>query len=294
MKRFTLSLFAGLAFAGAAVAVANPQPYVLENTEVRDVSAPGLHRDYQVFVSLPPSYATSKRSYPVVFVTDANYAFPLIRSIARRVGDKPPGLEEFVLVGLSYAKGDTPTFSRNRDYTPTARAGKSIKSDMPGRSAVYGEGDGYRRFLASEVLPLIARNYRVDMQRKIFIGHSYGSLLGLDILFKDPGMFDYYVLGSPSLWYEKGVMLGREKAYAAAHHDLKARVFFGVGGLERPSRAVPDDDDMVGDMQRFESTLKSRRYPGLSVDSRVFEGEDHLTVAPRIITAGLKWALPKK
>ncbi|GAB3458954.1 alpha/beta hydrolase-fold protein [Massilia terrae] len=292
MTRFTLALLAGLALSGPALA--SPPPYVLDNTEVRDVSAPELHRDYQIFVSLPPSYASSKRSYPVVFVTDANYAFPLIRSIARRVGDKPPGLEEFVLIGLSYAKGDTPTFSRNRDYTPTARAAKALKSDMPGRAPVYGEGDGYRRFLANEVLPLVAKNYRVDMGRKIFIGHSYGSLLGLDILFKDPGMFEYYVLGSPSLWYENGVMLGREKAYAASHRDLKAHVFFAVGGLERPSRAAPDDDDMVGDLQHFEALLKSRRFPGLSVDGRVFEDEDHLTVAPRIITAGLKWALPKK
>lgn len=292
MKRFALALLAGFALSGPGFA--SPQPYVLENTEVRDVSAPGLHREYQVFVSLPPSYASSNRIYPVVFVTDANYAFPLIRSIARRVGDKPPGLEEFVLVGLSYAKGDTPTFSRNRDYTPTARADKTIKSDMPGRAAVYGEGDGYRRFLADQVLPLVAKNYRVDMHRKIFIGHSYGSLLGLDILFRDPGMFEYYVLGSPSLWYEKGVMLGREKAYADGHRDLKAHVYFGVGGLERPSRAAPDDDDMVADLQRFEKVLKSRRYPGLSLDGRVFEDEDHLTVAPRIITAGLKWALPKK
>ncbi|TFW32325.1 alpha/beta hydrolase [Massilia horti] len=291
MKRFTLALLAGVALSTTSAA---PKPYVLENTEVRDVKAPGLNREYQIFVSLPPSYATSSRSYPVVFVTDATYAFPLIRSIARRVGDKPPGLEEFVLVGLSYAKGDTPTFSRNRDYTPVPRTAKNVTSDIPGRAAAYGEGDGYRRFLASEVLPLVAKNYRVDAHRKIFIGHSYGSLLGLDILFKEPGMFDYYVLGSPSLWYEKGVMFEREKAYAALHRDLKARVYLGVGGLERPTRTHPSDDDMVGGMLRFQSTLKSRHYPGLAMDSRVFESEDHLTVAPRIITAGLKWALPKR
>lgn len=45
-------------------------------------------------------------------------------------------------------------------------------------------------------------------------------------------MFEYYVLGSPSLRYEKGVMLGREKAYADGHRDLKAHVVRGRGSRD--------------------------------------------------------------
>jgi predicted alpha/beta superfamily hydrolase len=283
-------------FSGVALAQPDSSPYLLENTEVRDVHASELKRDYQVFVSLPPSYRTSQRSYPVLFVTDATYAFPLIRSIARRVGDHAPGLEEFVLVGLSYSKGDTAEFSRRRDYTPGQYADiAKIKSDMPGRSPEFGQSDGYMRFLSAEVFPLVAKHYRVDMKRKIFVGHSYGSLLGLDILFRDPGMFEYYILGSPSLWFDHRLMFAREKTYAASHRDMKANVFFGVGRLERPNRDDRDADDMVGDLRQFVGALESRRYPGLKIQSRTFDGEDHLTVYPGIITRGLKWALsPKK
>ncbi|MGZ8290426.1 MAG: hypothetical protein ACXW2U_19415 [Telluria sp.] len=74
-----------------------PQPYVLENTEVRDIRARTLNRDYQVFVSLPRDYAQSTRTYPVLFVTDATYAFPLIRSIAKRVRNGGEDLEDFIL-----------------------------------------------------------------------------------------------------------------------------------------------------------------------------------------------------
>lgn len=49
--------------------------------------------------------------------------------------------------------------------------------------------------------------------------------------------------------------------------------------------------DMVQDMRRFERLLKSRKYPGLRIESRVIADEDHLTVAPAIITRGLLWAL---
>ena len=153
--RLTLAvLFCGLAAAcsdaksaqvASAQAIATqpagaPQPYTLKDTEVRDVHSAILNRDYQIFVALPPSYGQRpEHRYPVLFVTDADYAFPLTRSIGRRVGDHGAGLDEFVLVGLSYAKGDTPVYSRNRDYTPTAAGGLDGKiSDMPGRAPAFG------------------------------------------------------------------------------------------------------------------------------------------------------------
>lgn len=101
-------------------------------------------------------------------------------------------------------------------------------------------------------------------------------------------MFDQYILGSPSLWYGKRLMFEREKAFAATRKDVKARVYFGVGGDET------GEVDMVADMKQFAAQLKSRRYPGMQVESRVFADEDHLTVAPGIITRGLKWTLPGK
>lgn len=274
--------------AATAVANADPAPYTLTNTEVLSLSSKTLKRDYDIFVSLPESYKTSTKRYPVVFVADANYAFPVGRALAARVGAHGRGIEEFILVGLSYARGDTTEYSRRRDYTPGPSLNDSLKSDMPGRAPAFGEAEGYRRFIADEVFPLVAQHYRADMDRKIFSGHSYGSLLGLHILFKEPSMFNHYILGSPSLWYGKNLMFTREKEYAANHKDLKANVFFAVGGLETGA----GEDDMVGDLKRFKTALTAHHYPGLRIESTVLADEDHLSVAPLIMTRGLKWALP--
>lgn len=283
------------ASAGPAVAAsAAPAPYVLEGTEVRELPSKVLGRDYQLYVSLPADYAADRaRSYPVVFVTDAPYAFPLIRSIARRVGDHGHGLRDFILVGLSYAKGDTPKFSRNRDYTTTPRGPSDAESDMPGRAPLYGEAEGYRRFIAEEVFPFVAREYRADMREKIYVGHSYGGLLGVHMLLTEPGMFEHYILGSPSLQFDHKVMFEREKAYAAAHKDLPADVFMALGGLETIDMASSDPRyhntvDMVRNAQAFERILKSRHYPGLHVRSEVIGGEDHLSVFPMLVTHGLQ------
>jgi predicted alpha/beta superfamily hydrolase len=276
---------------------AAPAPYMLDDTEVRDVHARALNRDYQVFVALPDSYRSSNRRYPVLFVTDANYAFPVTRGIAQRL-TKHAGMEEVIVVGLSYAKGDSPVYSRRRDYTPAVPRSHDHVSDMPGRSPAFGEAQAYGRFIAADVFPLIAANYRADMSRKIFVGHSYGSLLGLQLLLSEPATFDHYILGSPSLWFDRGVMFDREQAYANGHKDMPASVFFGIGGREtqaanRKRSRTEENADMVADLCDFDAALKSHHYPNLKSRLEVFADEDHASVFPLVLTHGLRAYLKK-
>jgi predicted alpha/beta superfamily hydrolase len=286
--------------AHVAASTSAPPPYVLDDTEVRTLHADGTNRDYQVQVSLPPSYRKDPdRRYPVLFVTDANYAFPLIRSISRRVGDHGNGTEDFILVGLAYAVGDTPEYSRRRDYTPTPHGSADAVSDMPGRPVVYGESDTYRRFIKEQVFPLIAANYRADMTRKIYAGHSYGGLLGLDILIAEPDMFQYYILGSPSLQFDRQVEFARMRTATSTLKDMPANVMMVLGAYEtvEPSSHDPRYNrsvDMVRNARRFMDELKAKRYPGLHIQMTTIPDEDHLTVFPSVITRGLLWALPGK
>lgn len=293
MRRLNAVLLAAaIAIAGQASAAPASASFALDNTEVRDIRAPALNRDYQVFVALPDSYREGSRRYPVLFVVDANYSFPIVRNIAQRL-HKHAGMEEVIVVGLSYAKGDSGVYSRRRDYTPTVPRNQAYRSDMPGRQPAFGEASAYGKFVTAEVFPMIARQYRADMRRKVFIGHSYGSLLGLDMMLKQPRAFEHYILGSPSLWFDAGVMFDREKAYAGKNRDLPASVFFGIGGLERlaPGKRrsrSEENADMVADLQEFDSALQARRYPGLKTRVRVFADEDHASVFPLVLTHGLR------
>ena len=281
-----------LASSALAAPASVPASYVLENTEVRDIRAQALKRDYQLYVALPDSYRQGNKRYPVLFVADANYSFPIVRNIAQRL-NKHAGMEEVVVVGLSYANGDGGVYSRRRDYTPTTPRKHDYRSDMPGRQPAFGEAKAYGQFISGEVFPFIASNYRVNMQRKVFIGHSYGSLLGLQFLLTEPRTFEHYILGSPSLWYDAGVMFDREQAYAASHKDLPASVFFGIGGLEKLAAGkkrsrLEEEADMLADLREFDGKLKSHKYPGLKTRLRVFEDEDHASVFPFILTHGLR------
>jgi predicted alpha/beta superfamily hydrolase len=300
MKRLLAMLMLCLcgAVTDATAAATAAPPYVLPDTEVLDLHAGALRRDYQIDVALPESYKSTNKRYPVIFVVDANYGFPVVRAIADRL-HKHAHLEEAIVVGLSYARGDSPAYSRRRDYTPSVPRTKGYTSDMPGRQAAFGEADAYGRFIENEVFPLIAARYRADMGRKIFVGHSYGSLLGVELLLTRPGTFEDYILGSPSLWFDGGVLFAREEAYARAHKDLRATVYFGIGGLEalpagqKRSRSE-EDADMVADLREFDAALRSHRYPGLTTKLEVFPDEDHASVFPILLTHGLRAYLKKE
>lgn len=295
-----LLLLAALLAAAPAIAQepAAPRRYELPATEVHRIEAKALGRAYDIVVWLPPSYATApERRYPVLFTTDMPQSLPLILGLHRRLRASERGLEDAIIVGLGYAVGDTGEYSRRRDYTPTPHGDIDAVSDMPGRRVAYGEAEGYRLHLKDEVFPFLESRYRIDPGRRIYAGHSYGGLFGTHVLLTEPTMFQKYILMSPSLWYGRRLMIARERGYATRHKDLPAQAYFMIGAEE----TVPDPDilpfgnsrmAMVEDMEELTRTLKSRGYPSLTVQSRVFPEEDHGSVYPDAIRVGLEWALP--
>lgn len=266
------------------------KPYEIIGSEVWDVPDPKSGRNYQVFIGVPPSYADSPgRRYPVLYVTDADYAFPLIRQIGRRLNGNGPKIDEFILVGLSYAIGDDGMQSRRRDYTPTSAG---TKDAPPG--AVHGRSEAYIAYLRDQVMPFVAGRYRTNENRRYFLGHSYGGLLGTQIMLAQHEMFSGYILGSPSYWYDSRYMDGMESDFAATHSDLPARVYMYVGQYEDMRPGDPRYArryNMVTDARRMARKLRSHDYPSLHLALDVLEAEDHLSVAPDGFTRGLKYLL---
>lgn len=265
---------------------------VLPDTESWNVHDP-QGRDYPIWVALPASYAAHpERRYPVLYVTDALYSFPLVRSVRNLVGQGGRNLEDFILVGLPPQQGMTSRQSRSRDYTPTRpvrRAEDDYSDDV-----IYGGAAHYRDFLATHVLPAVDARYRTDPARRSFAGHSYGGLFGTYVLLTRPEMFQTYILSSPSLWFDNHVIDQLEQAYAHQHRALPARVLLAIGSVEtiQPAPLDFNRNDMLKDNQAFADRLRKRGYAGLQVDTSVIEGEDHLTVYPTTLTRALLQVFP--
>ncbi|MEG0184417.1 MAG: alpha/beta hydrolase-fold protein, partial [Stenotrophomonas sp.] len=233
---------------GAQRGIAGGSPAAVQGVMLPDTESLQVHdpigRDYALWVALPASYAAQpQKHYPVVYVTDALYSFPLVRSVRNLVGQQGVNIEDFILVGLPPQDGLTSKQSRSRDYTPSnpqRTAGTDYSDDV-----TYGGAAHYRDFLATTVLPAIDARYRTDPARRIFAGHSYGALFGAYVLTTQPDMFSTYVLSSPSLWFDQ-LLLPRMQD-AAAIPLQPTRVLLSVGSYEtdKPGPRYSTGNDML-------------------------------------------------
>lgn len=293
MRKRCLAGFTGLlllVFGFPLLAAQLPQ-VSLSGTAVYELSFQG--RTYPLWVDVPVSYSSNKQEYPMLLVTDAPYAFPLIRSIRNRVGQQGQNIEDFILVGLAYPATDTPAASRSRDYTTSNVKARSAKAGESYGAPVYGNAPAFASFITQQVLPLLQQQYRIDRQRRVYLGHSYGALLGTYLLLRQPEHFSHYVLSSPSLWFDQHRLLGEAPALLQAlPAGTQAKIWLYSGGLEQPGPSARHnkETDLVGDMQRFAKMLSPVK--GLQVKSQVLEGEDHLTVFPPMVTRAMLEILP--
>lgn len=291
-RRFAVRcVLACLALLLAACASSEPPQVELAGAIVHDLPSQATGRPYQLFVSLPASYGDSDASFPVVFLTDANLWFPVVRNLGGLHSQRGQNIEEYILVGLTHEVGVSSAASRARDYTPSDPRVRSNPAD-PGdyQSDVYGEAEVYRDYIETEVFPFVAANYRADMSRTVYLGHSYGGLFGAFVLSTKPQMFQTYLLSSPSFWFDSKVMF--EIAQRDMPPDVSARVMMTAGGYEtiRPEPRYYKTVDIVADLKSFATVLETRS--GLTVVTTILPDEDHFTVFPSLITRGLLWALP--
>ncbi|MFM9863926.1 MAG: alpha/beta hydrolase [Micropepsaceae bacterium] len=275
-----------LSFAGV-VMLALPvfaKPYTIPNTEVIALRSQQTGVTYELFVALPSDYRTSKQSYPVVYMLDADYAFALVRNIVQHFVERED-LPPVILVAIAYpgAAGDRATYRKNRtrDYTPAYAPDGGYGAEY---QKVSGGGPKFRAFIASELIPLIERRYRAAAQDRTIIGHSYGGLFATYVLLTQPALFKRYIIVSPSLWYANRIALTMEDKAAAAGQKPEARVFFAVGSFENQPGA---NRSMVDDLTELVEELKSRNNRNLIVRYRVFDGETHNSVFPGAVTRGL-------
>jgi len=279
---FLLSLVLGASSFVSGVYANQIPPFGYPAYETINIHANSNKEDYELYIQVPKSYLDTKKNYPLIIVNDTSFAFPITNGAMSLMGGAV--VEEAIVVGISYSKGDDRMLSRTRDYTPTHSPVDSSGSSSPSRLA-SGHAKEYVDFIESQVIPLLQKNYRVDSKKKVFVGHSYGGLLGTYILFKKPHLFTDYIIGSPSLGYDNRIMFKVEKAFSTSHSSLPVNVAMFVGSLE---------GQMVPDLLAMEKQLRSRNYKGLNLRVEVMQGENHHSVFPGLLSKGLMATLPLK
>jgi predicted alpha/beta superfamily hydrolase len=260
-----LVLFVGLIGTAGLRAEPPAPPVTLADTEDRSITSKIVGQTYEVMVSLPEHYATSGKTYPVLYVLDG-WHFPLMAFLAENSvysGKMPP----LIIVNLSH--GDVNYLKlRERDFTPTKVADEVMS----------GGADKFLAFLEEELIPFIDHTYRTDTSDRALLGHSYGGLFAVYALLHRPALFQRVVAASPALDWDNGVLM-QAAPELLKHGTFQTRVDFSYGS----------DEGDLSTVRPFFQALETIKPAGLDYRYTVYPGENHNSVRPFSFTSGLDW-----
>ena len=249
-------LFLSFAIFLSEITMAQPTEVTIASSQTKTfTSAIQEGQQYVLQIYLPSGYDKSNKKYPVVYLMDSQWDFPLLTALYGQQyydGFVP----DVIIVGITWGGiHPNPDSLRVRDYTPT----KDNSSPQSG---------GAHQFLSvikNEVFPIVEKDYRVDSSDRTLVGCSLGGLFTLYTLFTHPHMFNRYIAASPAFLWDNGVLYKYETDYAARKENPSARLYMCVGGVES---GVPGYEKLV-------AFLKNRHYRNLEIRSDVLDNTGH-------------------
>jgi predicted alpha/beta superfamily hydrolase len=187
---------------------------------------PELGRARRVWIYLPPDYASSGKTYPVLYMHDGQNVFDAATAYAGEWGvdEALDSLHAAGDPGVIVVAVDNGGELRMREYSPWVH---------PQHGG--GEGDEYADFLARTLKPWIDRHYRTrpGPESTGIMGSSMGGLISLHAALRHPGVFGRVGVFSPSLWFSDSVFVAARGGVASGPRPRMYFVSGGSGGRGR-------------------------------------------------------------
>jgi Predicted hydrolase of the alpha/beta superfamily len=208
-----------------------------------------FHNTRFLRVWLPPGYedsANAGRRYPVLYLNDGQNLFEPSTSfngVEWQVDETADRLiregvvSPMIIVGIDNSGKD-----RIREYMPH-------RSMQPMMLRVHGTR--YPTFLVKEVMPFVARNYRVaaGQENTGLGGSSLGALISLYTAAVMPGVVGRLLIESPSLWASNRQMIKQSRLV----RRWPERIFLATGTAEAGRK--DRDQSMVDDVRELAAIM---------------------------------------
>jgi len=192
---------------------------------------PQLNRTRRVWIYLPPSYNSSTKKYPVLYMHDGQNVFDDATSFSGEWGVDEAldtlGLKykECIVVGIDNG-GD----KRLNEYCPYDFSLSGIAAN---NKTNIGEGGKYVDFLVKTLKPFIDKKYRTlkDQKNTFTAGSSMGGLISMYAILKYPKVFGGAGVFSPAFWVGPKIF----DDIKAKGKKVNAKIYFYAGDAEGES-----------------------------------------------------------
>ncbi|MEP1445147.1 MAG: alpha/beta hydrolase-fold protein [Paraglaciecola sp.] len=232
---------------------------------------PELDRQRTVRLYLPPSYHQSDKSYPVIYMHDAQNLFDdktassgewevdeSLNQLAEKQGF------EVIVVGID----------NDADFR--------MNELSPWENKRFGEAQGqqYMAFIVEVVKPYIDTNFRTQADRlhTAIMGSSMGGLMSHYAIHAYPQVFSKAGIFSPSYWYSQDVFSYSRFKKA----PLDARLYVMYGDKE--------GDGMIADTDKMLRQLRQQGHPRQNaLFKRVPNGEHNEQLWRTEFSEAIQW-----
>jgi predicted alpha/beta superfamily hydrolase len=269
-----------------------------------------VQQTFRIQVLQPPRMPGQSRRLPVVYATDGNRNFDMLKGLSSVVQTSELDAPPFILVSIGYPS-DCPyagRLLRCREFTFPPYPNLDVKllrllfegELLPeeGAKDFYGAED-FRRFLAEELVPFIDAKYDTLPGDRTYFGHSAGGFFGLFTLFSDPAVFKNYIISSPGLLmhgsapggfhydnYDCGGPMVRD--FIASGRSLEGIKLYMSAGAEEEFDAEVGPWKIVTGFYQMARSIRQAAIPGLHMMTELFPGESHYTAYPIAFIHGVQ------
>jgi predicted alpha/beta superfamily hydrolase len=255
----------------------------IPGSEVRKITSKIVAgQEYELHIMLPAGYKSADKKYPVVYLMDSQWDFPVVTGLyGYHYYDG--FIPELIIVGITWS-GEHPNYDslRIRDYTPTKIDGLMfLSSSVPMPQS--GGADQFLAFMKQELFPFIESNYKADGNNRTLMGSSAGGIFTLYTLLTQPDLFTGYAAASPYIPWDNEVLFKYEQEFAKKRLPHPVRVYMTLGDME-PTRPA---------FEKFVATMAARKYPSVRLHSKILENTGHGATKNETYARGLQYVFER-
>jgi alpha-glucosidase len=192
---------------------------------------PQLNRSRRIWVYLPPTYNSSKKKYPVLYIHDGQNVFDDATSFSgewgvdEAVDTLGPKTKECIVVGIDNGGNE-----RLSEYSPYDFRWQTGQNSFTNIKAV---GVKYVDFLVKTLKPFIDKRYRTlkDKKNTFTAGSSMGGLISMYAVLKYPKKFGGAGVFSPAFWTAPKIF----DHIQSKGKKVKSKIYFYAGDDEAES-----------------------------------------------------------
>lgn len=208
----------------------------------QNYNIPQLNRTRRISIYLPPNYATSNKTYPVLYMHDGQNVFDIATSFSGewKVDESLNQLFTNGDQGIIVVAIDNGGSERLNEYSPW------INNRYGG-----GQGDEYVKFIVETLKPSIDATYRTkpDRENTGIMGSSMGGLISLYAAIEYQNIFGKAGILSPAFWFAP-------ESYthvSAKGKQADMKIYLLAGQLE-------DNGSVVNDITAMYNTLRNAGF----------------------------------